>query len=301
MSNMKECVGMNVYSELTQQNDKPVINQLMTGWDASLKLIFDSRINKTILARRQHYGPLVIQKILYPEGDNPAHGVIIHPPGGVAGGDNLQLTVQMQTESSAVLTTPGATKWYKSAGRQASQQIEMTIEDNGQLEWLPQENIVFDGADVALNTQVNLSETAVFAGWEVVCLGRQASGERWTSGRFRQKLLIKREDRLIWNESALLDPDSRVLRSMAGLHNQVVFGSFVVAAGTAPAEILQSCQDINIDSSADYGVSALPDIFTARYIGPCAQEAKIYFEKLWHCLRPWYGKRSAVRPRIWAT
>lgn len=292
---------MNVRSELPQQSDKPVINQLMTGWDASLKLIFDSRINKTILARRQHYGPLVIQKILYPEGDNPAHGVIIHPPGGVAGGDNLQLTVQMQIESSALLTTPGATKWYKSAGRQASQQIEMTIDDNGQLEWLPQENIVFDGADVALNTQVNLSETAVFAGWEVVCLGRQASGERWTSGRFRQKLLIKREDRLIWNESALLDPDSRVLRSMAGLHNQVVFGCFVVAAGNAPAEILQSCQDINIDSSADYGVSALPDIFTARYIGPCAQEAKIYFEKLWHCLRPWYGKRSAVRPRIWAT
>ena len=292
---------MNVYSELTQQSDKPVINQLMTGWDASLKLIFDSRINKTILARRQHYGPLVLQKILYPEGPNPAHGVIIHPPGGVAGGDNLQLTVQMQTESSALLTTPGATKWYKSAGRQASQQIEMTIDDNGQLEWLPQENIVFDGADVALNTQVNLSETAVFAGWEVVCLGRQASGERWTSGRFRQKLLIKREGRLIWNESALLVPDSGVLRSMAGLRNQVVFGSFVVAAGTTPAEILQSCQGINIDSSADYGVSALPDIFTARYIGPCAQEAKIYFEKLWHCLRPWYGKRSAVRPRIWAT
>ena len=292
---------MNVYSELTQQSDKPVINQLMTGWDASLKLLFDSRSNKTILARRQHYGPLVLQKILYPEGPNPAHGVIIHPPGGVAGGDNLQLTVQMQTESSALLTTPGATKWYKSAGRRASQQIEMTIDDNGQLEWLPQENIVFDGADVALNTQVNLSETAVFAGWEVVCLGRQASGERWTSGRFRQKLLIKREGRLIWNESALLVPDSGVLRSMAGLRNQVVFGSFVVAAGTTPAEILQSCQGINIDSSADYGVSALPDIFTARYIGPCAQEAKIYFEKLWHCLRPWYGKRSAVRPRIWAT
>ena len=296
---------MNVRSEaalpLTRQIEKPAINQLMTGWDASLKLIFDSRSAKTILARRQHHGPLVIQKILYPEGNNPAHGVIIHPPGGVAGGDNLQLTVQMQTESSALLTTPGATKWYKSAGRQASQKIEMTIDDNGQLEWLPQENIVFDGADVALNTQVNLSETAVFAGWEVVCLGRQASGERWGSGRFRQKLLIKREGRLIWNESALLDPDSRVLRSMAGLRNQVVFGSFVVAAGTTPAEILQSCQDIQIDSSADYGVSALPDIFTARYIGPCAQEAKIYFEKLWHCLRPWYGKRSAIRPRIWAT
>lgn len=296
---------MNVRSEpalaLAQQIEKPAINQLMTGWDASLKLLFDSRSDKTILARRQHHGPLVLQKILYPEGNNPAHGVIIHPPGGVAGGDSLQLTVEMQTKSSALLTTPGATKWYKSAGRRASQHIEMTVAENSQLEWLPQENIVFDGADVALNTQIQLTENAVFAGWEVVCLGRQASGERWNNGRFRQQLSIKRHSKLIWNETAILKPDSALLTSIAGLRSQVVFGSLVVAAGNTPTDILQSCQQITLESSAIYGVSALPDIFTARYIGPCAQEAKIYFEKLWHCLRPWYGNRQAIRPRIWAT
>lgn len=296
---------MNVRSEpvipVIQQIEKTAINQLMTGWDASLKLIFDSRSNKTILARRQHHGPLVIQKVLYPEGDNPAHGVIIHPPGGVAGGDRLQLTVEMQPESAALLTTPGATKWYKSAGRQASQHIEMSIEEQSQLEWLPQENIVFDGADVALKTQVNLSESGTFAGWEVICLGRQASGERWQTGHFRQQLLIKREGRLIWNESSVLSPESKVLKAMAGLQSHVVFGSLVVAAGQTPTDILQACQQISLDSSARVGVSALPEIFTARYIGPCAQEAKLYFEKIWHCLRPWYGKREAVRPRIWAT
>ncbi|MCL5974550.1 MAG: urease accessory protein UreD [Gammaproteobacteria bacterium] len=296
---------MNVRSEpvlpITQQIEKPAINQLMTGWDASLKLLFDSRSAKTILARRQHHGPLVIQKILYPEGNNPAHGVIIHPPGGVAGGDSLQLTVEMQSGSSALLTTPGATKWYKSAGRRASQHIAMTVAENSRLEWLPQENIVFDGADVALNTQIQLTENAVFAGWEVVCLGRQASGECWNSGRFRQQLSIKRDSKLIWNETALLKPDSALLTSIAGLRSQVVFGSLVVAAGNTPAEILKDCQQITLDSTATYGVSALPDIFTARYIGPCAQEAKIYFEKLWHCLRPWYGNRQTIRPRIWAT
>ena len=296
---------MNLRSEpalpLTQQIEKSAINQLMTGWDASLKLIFDSRSNKTILARRQHHGPLVLQKILYPEGDNPAHGVIIHPPGGVAGGDRLQLNVEMQAESAALLTTPGATKWYKSAGRQASQQIEMTLDEHSQLEWLPQENIVFDGADVALKTQVNLNDSSTFAGWEVICLGRQASGERWQTGCFRQQLLIKREGKFIWNESTVLTPESKVLSAMAGLQNHVVFGSFVVAAGLTPPDILQACQEISLDSSARVGVSALPEIFTARYIGPCAQEAKHYFEKVWHCLRPWYGKRNAVRPRIWAT
>jgi urease accessory protein len=177
----------------------------------------------------------------------------------------------------------------------------MTVAENSRLEWLPQENIVFDGADVALNTQIQLTENAVFAGWEVVCLGRQASGECWNSGCFRQQLSIKRDSKLIWNETALLKPDSALLTSIAGLRSQVVFGSLVVAAGNTPAEILKDCQQITLDSTATYGVSALPEIFTARYIGPCAQEAKIYFEKLWHCLRPWYGNRQAIRPRIWAT
>ncbi len=292
---------MNVHSEITQQIEKTAINQLMTGWDASLNLIFDSRANKTILARRQHYGPLVIQKVLYPEGNNPAHAVIIHPPGGVAGGDSLQLNVHMQTDASALLTTPGATKWYKSVGRRASQNITMTVDENSQLEWFPQENIVFDGADVALNTHVNLSEMSVFAAWEVVCLGRQASGERWNNGEFRQQLSIQRENKLIWNETTLLKPNSAVLRSIAGLRGHVVFGSLMVAAGNPPADILHACQQIQISSSARVGVSALPEIFTARYIGPCAQEAKLYFEKLWHCLRPWYGNSDPVRPRIWAT
>lgn len=286
---------------LSEAPDKPLINRLMTGWDASLSLLFDNRSDKTILARRQHHGPLVIQKILYPEGPQPAHGVIIHPPGGVAGGDNLQLIVQMQANTAALLTTPGATKWYKSAGRAASQHIEMTLADRAQLEWLPQENIVFDGADVALTTQIDLDETAIFAGWEVVCLGRQASGEQWQQGRFQQHLQIQRQGRLIWNESVLFTPESPVLTAMAGLHHQRVFGSLVVAVGQTPSDILQACQQISVDSSARVGVSALPEIFTARYIGPCAQEAKRYFEKIWHCLRPGYGKREAVRPRIWAT
>jgi urease accessory protein len=296
---------MNVRSQsalpLTEKVVSHTSNQLMTGWDASLKLMFDHRSNQSTLARRQHRGPIVLQKILYPEGPDVAHGVIIHPPGGVAGGDHLFLGVDMASKSSALLTTPGATKWYKSLGRQASQDIVVNVADNARLEWLPQENIVFDSADVVLNTQVNLAKSAVFAGWEVVCLGRKASGERWQTGHFRQKLQIRREDKLIWNESALMNPNSKLLTAMAGLHEKVVFGSLVVAAGETPTEVLQQCQDITLTSKADYGVSALPQIFTARYMGSCAQEAKMYFEKIWHYLRPWYGEREASRPRIWST
>ncbi|AFJ03021.1 Urease accessory protein UreD [Methylophaga frappieri] len=278
-----------------------VTNQAMAGWDASLSLNFAKRADQTILARRQHRGPLVVQKMLYPEGSDLAHGVIVHPPGGVAGGDKLQLSTQMQPHTAALLTTPGATKWYKSAGRQASQHINFSLKTASLLEWLPQENIVFDAAEVRLETQVQLCESAVFAGWEVVCLGRQASGEYWHQGRFQQRLQIKRDKRLIWNESAVIRPSSRVRMALAGLDSRPVFGSFVVAAGEVPSDVLQACRDIVPKRSADYGVSALPEVFTARYMGVCAQDAKHYFDGLWQVLRPWYAARPAIRPRIWAT
>jgi urease accessory protein len=276
-------------------------SEMSAGWKASLTLYFEKRLNRTVLAKRAHKGPLVIQKILYPEGDLTPHGVIIHPPGGVAGGDQLSIDLSLKNGAQALLTTPGATKWYKSAGRQAQQHINIHLEDDSQLEWLPQENIVFEDGNVELNTSVNLSDKAIFSTWDIVCLGRKASGEAWQTGRFKQRVAIKRNGRLIWNELALMTPDSLVMKSVAGLRGNVIFGGFVVAAGAVPEEIVDACRLISVSSSARIGVSALPDVFTARYIGQCTQEARTYFEALRQCLRPWYASKEAVAPRIWAT
>jgi urease accessory protein len=275
--------------------------EMSAGWKASLNLYFEKRLQRTVLAKRAHKGPLVIQKILYPEGELTPHGVIIHPPGGVAGGDHLTIDVSLTSGARALLTTPGATKWYKSAGRVARQHITINLDDDSQFEWLPQENIVFESGNVELNTEVNLSDKAVFATWDIVCLGRKASGEAWQNGRFKQRVAITRAGKLIWNELALMTPDSPVMKSMAGLRGNVIFGGFVIAAGHVPDEIVEACRAITVSSSARIGVSALPDVFTARYIGQCAQEARTYFEALWQCLRPWYASKDAVAPRIWAT
>jgi urease accessory protein len=280
---------------------KERVPNMMTGWKASLKLDFDYRADRTLLVKREHHGPLVIQKLFYPEGGSPAHGVIIHPPGGVAGGDHLQLEFNLNDKAESLLTTPGATKWYKAAGRKASQHLDVTLKGHARLEWLPQENILFDGADVALSADISLSDDAVFSSWEIVCLGRRASGENWLQGHLSQRLSIKRNAKLIWNEASVLSPDKAVMHSISGLRGQVVFGSFVVAAGAVPQATLEACRAMRLDSTALYGVSALPEIFTARYIGQCAQEARHYFEMLWQCLRPWYSGKPAIRPRIWAT
>src|SRR5690606_35765534 len=132
----------------------------MQTWRANLMLRFARRDARTILAERSHVGPLVVQKTLHPEGDATCHAVIVHPPGGIAGGDELQFDVAAGPAARALLTTPGAGKWYKSHGRVAQQRLNFSIADDALLEWLPQETIVFDAANAQMRTHVALTGNA---------------------------------------------------------------------------------------------------------------------------------------------
>jgi urease accessory protein len=95
------------------------------------------------------------------------------------------------------------------------------------------------------------------------------------------------------------------MQSLVGLGGNAVSASFVIAAGAVPAEVLASCRQIQpklaLDMHARYGVTALPEIFSARYVGQSAQSARAYFEALWQILRPWYLGQQSARPRIWNT
>jgi urease accessory protein len=274
-------------------------------WQACLHLDFVNKNQRTYLAKNLHVGPLVLQKTLHPEGEQVCHGVIIHPPGGVAGGDELTLNVTLNDKCHALLTTPGAGKWYKANGQQASQHLQFNLHPAACFEWLPQENILFDGAQVKFSAEVNLSADAKYVGWEILCFGRQAQQERWQTGSLHQALSIKREQALIWNEWTSLKPDHALTQSIVGLHGNAVSAVFIIAAGAVPVSVLDTCREIQpklaLDLHAKYGITALPEIFAVRYVGQSAQSARQYFESLWHILRPWYAGREAIRPRIWNT
>ncbi|WP_230341494.1 urease accessory protein UreD [Methylobacillus arboreus] len=270
-------------------------------WQALLALEFAARAGRTTLVGKRHQGPLVVQKMLYPEGDEVCHGIIIHPPGGVAGGDQLQLQATLETSSHALLTTPGAGKWYKANQLSASQDIRFKLAKDSCLEWLPQENILFDGSNVRFSAEIELAVGAVFCGWDILCFGRQARGEQWNEGELRQGMQVRREGRLIWNERLFARPDSLVMHSGVGLRGMPVSGSLVVAADVVPADVVEACRAIEARGDAHYGVTALPEVFAARYIGRSSEAAREYFERLWQLLRPWYAARPTIRPRIWNT
>ncbi len=274
-------------------------------WEARLNLEFNRSKERSYLSKNLHIGPLVLQKALHPEGQAVCHGVVIHPPGGVAGGDELSLHVEVKKDTHALLTSPGAGKWYKANGQFAQQHLKFNLHEGAKFEWLPQENILFDGSQVKFFSDVNLAAEAKYAAWEVICFGRQAQGEQWKTGAMQQKLHIRREGKLIWNECAAVEPTDHTLKSIVGLYGNAVSASFVVAAGAVPVSVVEACKAINpkkaLDVDAKYGVTALPEVFSARYIGQSSQCAREYFEQLWQVLRPWYSGREVVRPRIWST
>ncbi len=131
-----------------------------SGWQAELDLCFARRTGRTVLSHNRHRGPLQVQKALYPEGKDTCHIAILHPPGGVAAGDGLNIRASLNQQARALLTTPGATKWYRSEGSCASQQVHFSLGEDAVLEWLPRENIIFDGANISMQINVELARRA---------------------------------------------------------------------------------------------------------------------------------------------
>ena len=225
----------------------------------------------------------------------------MHPPGGIAGGDRLQLDVNVGMNAHALLTTPGAGKWYKANHEQASQQLGFKVAQDAVLEWFPQETILFDAARAKLETRIELTTNAVYAGWEITCFGRQAAGERFQQGTLLQRTQLYRDGKRIWAEFADLQAGNALMDSAVGLNGATVNAGMLIAAGIVPAEVLEACRAIKPEDSAAIGVTALPEIFAARYLGMSPEHARHYFESIWSIVRPWYAGVQSKRPRIWNT
>lgn len=280
---------------------KPVEAAALQTWDAALELGYSYRDGRTVLARRSSRGPLAVQKMLYPESAAVCHTILLHPPGGIAGGDHLTIAATLDRQAHAVFATPGATKWYRSAALESRQRIEISVADNAVCEWLPQENIFFESVKADNSISVTLDHGAAFCGWDVMCLGRTASGERFGSGRIRQRLKIGRNGHPLFEELACIEGGSAALESPAGLAGFAVCGTLLLAGCRIDSSMLQGCRAVLPGDDCRWGVTAMPEVFVARYMGRSAEQARDYFSRLWELLRPVYANRQARHLRIWAT
>ncbi|MBI2312681.1 MAG: urease accessory protein UreD [Betaproteobacteria bacterium] len=274
------------------------------AWHARLTLACARRAGRSALVARAHEGPLAVQKPLYPEGPEVCHVIVVHPPGGIAGGDRLDIDIALEARARMLVTTPGAAKWYKANGREAAQRVRLRLGPGGLLEWLPQETILFDAARARIETEIELAQESCYLGWEICCFGRVASGERFGLGHLRQVTAIRADGRLIWNERSRLDAADRLFGSALGLAGLPVAGTLVAAGRLPDAAVLDRCRAIAArfcEGASRAAVSLLPEVFVARYLGTSGEHCRALFSALWVELRPGLAGRPATPPRIWST
>lgn len=263
-----------------------------------MALGFVARAGRTVLAARRQRGPLAVQRPFYPEGA-PCHVYLLHPPGGLVGGDRLEIGAEVAAGAHALVTTPGATKLYRSAGPRATQRQRLAVASAGILEWLPQENILFPGANAALTTHIDLEPGARFVGWEIHSLGRPAIGERFATGSADLTLEIRRAgvplllDRLRIDQGVGLD-------GPAGLRGFPVSAT-LAASGAAPEDLAEVRARCAPDSGVLWGATLLGDLLVARCLAPGTEPARRLFAAVWSILRPRLLGLPACPPRIWGT
>ncbi|MCE4058041.1 urease accessory protein UreD [Pseudomonas sp. Au-Pse12] len=276
----------------------PAATALFTpSWHAELELAYARFGASTRPVLRRHLGPLRVQKHLYAEGPEVCQHIIVHPPGGIAGGDRLAIRARVDSGAWAQLTSPGAAKWYRANGP-AGQTLDLQVAAGATLEWLPQETIVFSAAQAELTTRIDLQGDARLFYWDIVALGRPASGERFELGYVQAHLDIRRDGRPLWHERQRITGGDGLLDSPIGLDGQPVFATLLVT-GEIDSQLLERCRALEHPVRGD--LSQLPGLLVARCLASEALLARAWLIDLWRLLRPALLGREALPPRIWNT
>jgi len=273
------------------------------GWHGHLALHY-TRDGERSVAHDRHHGPLRVLQRLYPEGPGICHHVLVHPPGGIVGGDVLEIDARLDSDCHALITTPGATRFYRSAGEPALQGANVTLAAGARLEWLPLETIAYGGCIAENRLRCTLAAGAEMIGWDVLALGLPAAGEAFDAGRFRQHLELPG----VWLERGLIDAaDTRLLASPLGLAGQRAIATLWFAAGTPLAS---SRRDALLDAARELahghalarsaGATAPhAELVVLRVLAPRVEPAMALLQAVWAHWRALAWQLAPNLPRVW--
>ena len=275
------------------------------GWHAHLQLHYTRQGDCTVALDR-HSGPLRVLQRLYPEGPGICHHVLVHPPGGVVGGDVLELHAQLDEGTHAVLATPGATRFYRSDGPLALQRSSVSMAAGARLEWWPMETIAHRGCRAENRLRMSLAPGAEAMGWDLLALGLPAAGDTFDAGHYLQHLEVQGA----WLERGLIAAaDTRLLHSPLGLAGRRVLGTMWFAAGTA---ITPTRRDTLLDSARAQlatdplrshagATAAHPRVVVLRVLAHGVEPAMALLRRVRAAWRASAWQLAANPPRLWQT
>lgn len=270
-----------------------------TNWQADLTLEFAPRAGKTRKVTSKRLGPLTVQRAFFPEG-NVNHTYLLHPPGGVVGGDQLNINIKVQEAGQVLITTPGATKFYRSEGKKASVEQCLHVEAGSSLEWMPLEGIFFSGASVGIKTQVHLSGDAKFIGWEMNCLGRPANEESFATGTINSHFACYRDGRLVMLDRFATAGES-MMNSPVGMRGYS--GQAMLIATMDDESVLLQVQTMLAVLAPKIwaGATCVDGLLVVRLLANQSQDMLGVLVAVWNIVRPVILGRETQAPRIWAT
>lgn len=276
-------------------------------WRGSLHLSLSNQRGTTCITRRKHSGPLLIQRPFYPEGKQCCHIYLLHPPGGLVGGDQLNCHLDLAPRSQVLVTTPSAGKAYRvdDVNRPQGIHVDIDMDEHSSMEWLPQETIAFDGARLNNSTRINLDPNSALLGWEILCLGRPESGEYFTNGSVRQRLELWCENKPMLLECTDYAGGGQIMKAAWGLGGQPVLGTLYAYCPDQQqrAAALAMCRELLAasDTPANCNASIVNKILLVRSLGNSTETLRALFTRIWQALRPAIISRAACAPRIWNT
>lgn len=272
------------------------------SWFAKLDLGYSHRREKTCLSHVSHFGPLRVQRAFYPEGDACAHTYLLHPPGGLVNGDSLEINLELEPNTHALVTTPSAGKAYRSlsADLKQSQTVTCHVEDNAILEWLPPENIIFDQANVDLALKVDLAPSAKLICWEFTCLGRYACNERFESGNVSQLFEITQNNNPLYRELTQFDGGGAILDQPWGLNGYSCLGTLIFTYHISES-LLKELRETVVAKEGVIAMTQRQSFFVVRYLGDSAEYGRELFIQIWGVIRPLMLGVKSCHPRIWNT
>jgi urease accessory protein len=269
-------------------------------WRGALELRFAAAAHGTVVADKRHEGPFCIQRPFRP-GDGVCHVYLLHPPGGLAAGDELILDAAVEPGAAALLTTPAATKFYRSDGSPSVQRQRLRVAAGATLEWLPQESLLFGGSRALIETEVELAAGARFIGWEQLSLGRPLSGDRYAAGTLEQHTRIDVDGEPLLYESLRFSAGDRLLAADCGLKSLGVCGALYAFPANDPLLVCVRERLGAATPSLRAGATLLGELLVVRCLAAEPEALRNLFEALWCELRPGVVGRTPSAPRIWRT
>ncbi len=272
-------------------------------WHASLDLSYRRDGARTTL-RHRHDGPLRILKSLYPESEGICHNVVVHPPGGLVGGDTLDIAVHAGPGAHALISTPGATRFYRSEGPDATQRVHLRVAEGARLEWLPLEAIAYPDCQAHNALTMDIAPGGECMGWDVCALGLPAADQAFTRGTLRQEVQWPG----VWLERARIDAaDTRLLDSPLGLAGQRALGTLWLARGEAWPDarreaLLDAVRAALADAPPQVHAGATspdPRLLVVRALAPQVEPLMAALQRVWAALREQAWGLGQAAPRIW--